>query len=560
MLIAEVAATGAHVVVDPRLLPRRRRHPRPVRPAARLDARPPTSRRPTADVVAELASARARRPSSCPARSTSGRRRAAPTSRSPRAAPFEKAKEHRVGDATRGAFSVALVESLDVARDPTTYRSLLATVPARVERPPRSSGRSCSRSTSAGSGDALFLDGAVVAGRRRRSRSTADADGWEVDGGIVHGFRDPVGDEAFVLACRDDDGRRVAGKRAGDARRRRPFASSSRSAWTPADVAYRAVIVDVPLPPAEVQLDPPVGGGAGAGRRSTPSHDAVRARCRHGRTRRRAVAVRRCASSTRRRRRPAPLRLRVGVPGAGTARIAPGRRQRRSSADTAVADGAGARLVVSRLEHIARWEQVRALGDHPSPLAGAVSLDVFEAARGETARPADRQPLPTDGGCVLAYRRAADGDVAGAAGVHRAAQPRRTRTSAWPCSTSPTASAATPSCRRCSSAAGRIVRRSPTATRSRRAARRTCPSSRARRSRDWLKVIVSDVDFDASSFTMQQLDQPAPPRRARRRRSAPRSSAWRQGRSPATSAAARRTSPRPSGRRRRSSSRSASRR
>ena len=30
--------------------------------------------------------------------------------------------------------------------------------------------------------------------------------------------------------------------------------------------------------------------------------------------------------------------------------------------------------------------------------------------------------------------------------------------------------------------------------------------------RDWLKVIVSDVDFDASSFTMQQLDQPPPPR------------------------------------------------
>ena len=28
--------------------------------------------------------------------------------------------------------------------------------------------------------------------------------------------------------------------------------------------------------------------------------------------------------------------------------------------------------------------------------------------------------------------------------------------------------------------------------------------------RDWLKVIVSDVDFDASSFTMRPLDQPAP--------------------------------------------------
>ena len=28
--------------------------------------------------------------------------------------------------------------------------------------------------------------------------------------------------------------------------------------------------------------------------------------------------------------------------------------------------------------------------------------------------------------------------------------------------------------------------------------------------RDWLKVIVSDVDFEATSFTMQQLDAPPP--------------------------------------------------
>jgi len=29
--------------------------------------------------------------------------------------------------------------------------------------------------------------------------------------------------------------------------------------------------------------------------------------------------------------------------------------------------------------------------------------------------------------------------------------------------------------------------------------------------RDWLKVIVSDVDFDASSFTLHPLDHPPPP-------------------------------------------------
>ena len=35
---------------------------------------------------------------------------------------------------TRGAFSVALVDSLDVLGTRTTYRSLLATVRGRVER------------------------------------------------------------------------------------------------------------------------------------------------------------------------------------------------------------------------------------------------------------------------------------------------------------------------------------------------------------------------------------------------------------------------------------------
>jgi hypothetical protein len=40
------------------------------------------------------------------------------------------------------------------------------------------------------------------------------------------------------------------------------------------------------------------------------------------------------------------------------------------------------------------------------------------------------------------------------------------------------------------------------------------------RVRDWLKLIVSDVDFDATTFTMQPLDEPRPLTRGRR---APRS-------------------------------------
>lgn len=34
--------------------------------------------------------------------------------------------------------------------------------------------------------------------------------------------------------------------------------------------------------------------------------------------------------------------------------------------------------------------------------------------------------------------------------------------------------------------------------------------------RDWLKVVVSDVDFDAAAFDLPQLDEPAPVARATR--------------------------------------------
>ena len=99
------------------------------------------------------------------------------------------------------------------------------------------------------------------------------------------------------------------------------------------------------------------------------------------------------------------LRLRVGAPAAGVARLA---RADGSpvTVDTPVADEAGARLAVPRLEHVARWEQVRGLGDHPSPLRDAVVLDVYAAE--PTRRPAgDRAPLPADGGYQLEYRRQA---------------------------------------------------------------------------------------------------------------------------------------------------------
>ena len=69
------------------------------------------------------------------------------------------------------------------------------------------------------------------------------------------------------------------------------------------------------------------------------------------------------------------------------------------------------------------------------------------------------------------------------------------------------------------------------------AAGRRARSSRARSVRDWLKVIVSDVDFDATSFTMPQLDDP-PPAVSRGRAALDARAARRRGGAAATSAPA----------------------
>ena len=168
--------------------------------------------------------------------------------------------------------------------------------------------------------------------------------------------------------------------------------------WTPADRAYRAAVVSVPLPPAEVQLDPPVDGGPPAADVAAV-HDAVRAAvATAGAGGAPSAAVRVVDDATASPGALAPPG--VGARAPGTARLA------RADGTPVVgdvdeADGAGARLVVSRLEHVAGWELVRALGDHPSPLADLVTLDLFECQPGETrrpARPARRSP-PTAAAC-----------------------------------------------------------------------------------------------------------------------------------------------------------------
>ena len=413
----------------------------------------------------------------------------------------ELAKEHRVGEVTRGAFSVALVESLDILGRRTTYRSLLATVRARVERTTEEQRPELFPLDVGGPGDTLFLDGAVVPVAPTFTVARGH-DGWAVDGGIVHGFRDAVGDEAFVLSCRDD-----AGTVAGTVRITSVDVGRSLVEpvdWTPEDRAYRAVVVGVPLPPAEVQLDPPVDGGPGAADVEAV-HAAIRAAiATAGPGGSASTSVRVVDETT---ASPGALRLRVGVPAAGTASI------RRADGSPVVgdvegADGAAARLVVSRLEHVASWELVRALGDHPSPLVDVVTLDLFEARPGEARRPADRALLPTDGSCVLSYATRADGTWQAPSlfmELHSHAD-RDLFVAVLDLTDRFRCHPVVPTVKLGAGRSFAVADGDPIPA-SLPADEPVVPGATVR---DWLKVVVSDVDFDASSFTMQQLDQPPP--------------------------------------------------
>jgi hypothetical protein len=414
----------------------------------------------------------------------------------------ETAKELRVAEDTRGAFSVALVEALGALGTRTTYRTLLTSVRSRVERTAFEQRPVLDPVEHGGLGDALFLDGSVtpVASTFTMTRSP---DGWEVDGGLVHGLRPPVGEEAFVVACTAPDGTMAGAARVVAVEIGRSTVEPI--GWEPADIAYAAVVADVPLPAAVVQVDPPFGDADGdvVGAVETALRAAVAAAGPGGEP---SPHVRVVAPSEA--TPDGTLRLRVSVP---TARVARIMRPDGTAVttDTQVTSARGAQLLVSRLEHVARWEQVHGLGGHPSPLGGVVTLSVYAARPGETRRPADRDAIASSGGYRFEYCREGDSwrPPAVFVDVHN-----DSAADLYVCVLDLTDRF------RCHVvfptdclAAGHTVALwggAPIPL--------TLPDDRpvapGAIARDWLKVVVSDVDFDAAAFDLPALDEPPPVR------------------------------------------------
>ena len=517
VLIAEVTARGPHVVVlldcchsgsgtrDAAATPRQWLPDPDAAPAGdRADVRELATVRPMSDFLAGVADRPPRADhvalSACQS--------------------FELAKETVRDTEIRGAFSVALLDTLAAIGPATTYRSLLAGVWARVERVVDAQSPVLDPVDADGPADAIVLDGTIERPDVAFHVTTV-AGGFEVDAGAIHGLRSASRGEAFELACLAPGSSEVAGlvrvTEVGPAR-----STVEPLGWQPADLAYDAVIAAVPLPSACVRFDPdgPVD-----------AYDAVR----------RAIATSGPDGS------PSPyvrviddavpgpdgpsaaasddaLVLRVAaVPDGYTVESVDGPRTVRSGprpgpalrilrpdgspvvADIRGIDAPAARGLVAQLEHVARWEQLKALGGHPSRLRDAVRLEIEAlgpddppGAAGVPLRPAAEYRLTytrrgdawSPPAMLLRLANTSDGDLFVA--VLDLTDRFRCHASLFP--------------------TARITAGHTVAIWDGRPVQAGLPADRpvvsGAEARDWLKVIVSETDFDASAFEMTALDEP----------------------------------------------------
>ncbi|MBG0565470.1 caspase family protein [Actinoplanes aureus] len=300
---------------------------------------------------------------------------------------LSKEIEYGEDGGSRGVFSSALVEALTLLGPGATYRQLLGAATNRVRN--RVGDQSpVSYATEPDDLDQVVLGGTVQAPRSGVTLEH-DRDGWWIDAGTVHGVVAPQGTETTVLAVLPPD---PAGGDQPLGQVRVTRADPARSQvqadgdWQPDPARrYPAVVVDVPLPPATVEL-----------RGEPRGVELVRAALRD------SPHVREAANGHGQRF--------LVVAEAGRLTVA---RADATPLTSAVnADEAGARTVARRLEHLARWHLIKELDNPGSAIAGQVELEIVPAEKGEEPpRPGEREPLPLDPGGVirLGYRRTGAG-------------------------------------------------------------------------------------------------------------------------------------------------------
>lgn len=305
------------------------------------------------------------------------------------------AKELIIDGVHRGAFSAMLQKALVAVGPAATYRDVLARASTGV--------RDCVRdqhpvlyAADPDDGDRPVLGGAI---RRRRSGIGLEyVDGtWWIDAGTVHGIQPPVisgasGDgESTILAVlppRPADDREVPDRPVGRVRVTDVELTRSRvspvDGWRPeAGSRYDAVVADVPLPPATVEL------------RGQPEAVSL--------IRRQLTGSAHVAEQQAQRQSGAHF---IAVGEADSLIVARPDGTRITGPFPATEEGAA--ILAGQLEHLARWHLVKNLDNPLSSLAGQVTIHVVPA--GKHDRPPRHgwtaaKPGP-DGEIRLSYRQA----------------------------------------------------------------------------------------------------------------------------------------------------------
>jgi Caspase domain len=431
---------------------------------------------------------------------------------------FEVAKELPDGTQTTGVFSAALLTTLQAMGPGATYRELLAAARGQVERRTTEQTPVLYPVSPGGPGDGLILDGTI----RRGTPSflvTTGSHGFEVDAGLVHGLREPVGGEHFELTCTT-----LGGEPAGQVRVTTVGVGESDVepiGWTPTEPAYRAVVSVVPLPRALVLSEDEEGGelvrhavetcGPDGGpsvhlRLGDPADDPDALVLR--------ITVHPDGYETQRDTPGGPSITRVDGPCVRLLRAD----HTPLTADLPGADSAAVRRGVALAEHVAQWEQLRALTAPSSALADHITLELFDAGSAE-AWSGEHEPLVAAGSYELWYRLLGGGYVPPRIFLrvgNTADRPLYVAvldlTDRFACSTALFPTQRIAAGHRVLAWEGAPI---PVDLPS---GRQVEPGASAR---DWIKVVVSESDFEASAFELHALDEPRRPRRTVRRASSP---------------------------------------
>jgi hypothetical protein len=305
----------------------------------------------------------------------------------------QAAYEITLGGAPRGVFSLALLAELSRPGRAPTYRDLLTGARCRVEN------LIMQQVPVLYPADQPLADQPFLGGEVRPPAATMTMryvnGSWEIDAGACHGLRSGAGDEAVRVAVHGSDP-------VCEARVVRVYPDRSAVApvgWHPdRSVRYPVVLAHVPLPATTVAIQHPAAGAKAAGR---------------------LVAALGSAAPD---GGPSPhVRLVAGDDPAQLPEIVvdlsyPGRWRLLGADNTPltgdIPDGDRAEAgVVSQLEHIARWRQVKVLANPISRLAGSVRMEVVLARPSDVTAPLDRPALLAgeNGDIELAYRHSPEG-------------------------------------------------------------------------------------------------------------------------------------------------------